>query len=698
MNDVRGATSRRVGVVIVNYNSSDFAAACLRSLATEEIDFVLVWDNASEGSEVTKLRAACHNAPNLDLVESSRNIGFGPAVNAAINKLTDRRDLDYVWVLNPDVLVRPGAVAALIASAELHATPIVSPLVVRMDHAGLATVWYSGGEIRRRSGRSVHLRIGELVSEADVGFSPVSFMSGAAPLIDVSAWSRLGGFEEDLFLYCEDAELSIRAADLGIAMGVERSAVVEHAEGGSTGGHGPGPTFYYYVQRNRLRVYRRFASPISLLLGAGLAETARLLIFPIRASGGEKLASFAASMRGIVAGLRGEIGPKGSMLRSRGSGRVPDGATVPISLRVYEGARTAHLERRSDDDSASHQFLYRTRSYDFDESLAAEIGALQKGRVATFAHIVRVRPSTLELNEPAMVGAWLSVALYVCAAGLSSFLAREPTRIVTYAIENADISAAVSKKLGLPSRVSRYVTAAVVSTLQRRFQRIAFGTPGAEDNYRTIVGDRSLSRSRTQVFLPTEPRCDCTLDGKASKSGVVFLGSFEERKGVRELIDAWPLVEGRVEPDLLRLVGRGPLEDDIVRWADAHSSVEVVNDPTRVRIHEILNTSSVLVLFSQRTHSWREQIGLPILEGLSHGCTIVTSDETGLSPWLRSKGHHVVSAGAGSGALADAIAEALQSPLPASAIFDSLPQVSGRKAADAWMSESSLADDIGVHL
>jgi hypothetical protein len=39
---------------------------------------------------------------------------------------------------------------------------------------------------------------------------------------------------------------------------------------------------------------------------------------------------------------------------------------------------------------------------------------------------------------------------------------------------------------------------------------------------------------------------------------------------------------------------------------------------------------------------WREQLGLPILEGLSHGSRIVTASETGLAPDLSRDGHFVI--------------------------------------------------------
>jgi glycosyltransferase involved in cell wall biosynthesis len=89
------------------------------------------------------------------------------------------------------------------------------------------------------------------------------------------------------------------------------------------------------------------------------------------------------------------------------------------------------------------------------------------------------------------------------------------------------------------------------------------------------------------------------------------------------------------------------------------------------------------VLPSQPSATWREQVGLPIVEGLSYGCTIVTTTETGLAGWLSEHGHRVVAADADDGELAAAVAAALLNPVED--VVASLPDHDGRLAADAWM-------------
>jgi GT2 family glycosyltransferase len=307
-------TASRIGAVLVNYNSAAFLRRCLEALVGESLERIVVWDNHSSSTDVAALRALGDEIPGLSIEYSKENIGFGPAVNRAVAVLRELAEVDFIWVLNPDAAVRPGAASALAASAKRHHCGVVSPLILSAGKTE-EVVWYSGGTIDGRAGISKHHRIGEPRSAADTGFDRVTFVTGTAALYSVEAWSTLGGFREDLFLYCEDADLSIRAASAGIAMGVERAAVVEHWEGGSSDGTtnaALSPTFYYYVQRNRLTVYRPFNSVWGLLLGAGAIEEARLLLLTLRGLDRGTVKRFAASVHGVVDGLRGVTGRRPS--------------------------------------------------------------------------------------------------------------------------------------------------------------------------------------------------------------------------------------------------------------------------------------------------------------------------------------------------------------------------------------------------
>ena len=166
---------------------------------------------------------------------------------------------------------------------------------------------------------------------------------------------------------------------------------------------------------------------------------------------------------------------------------------------------------------------------------------------------------------------------------------------------------------------------------------------------------------------------------------VVFLGAFLERKGIDRVLAAWPLVRAAVPAARLQVLGKGALESPVLAAAAADESTDVLLDPARRRIQEELLRSQVLVLPSQPTPTWREQVGLPIVEGLAAGCSVVTTTETGLASWLAAHGHSVIEPGSEPGVLAQAIVDRLRSGRPPADVLADLPPVDGRLEADRWM-------------
>ena len=183
--------------------------------------------------------------------------------------------------------------------------------------------------------------------------------------------------------------------------------------------------------------------------------------------------------------------------------------------------------------------------------------------------------------------------------------------------------------------------------------------------------------------------CDCNLDQEKVPARVVYLGDLSQRKGFPLVLAAWSDVARQNPEAELVILGKGAMEAQAVRAGTSHGSVEVHIDPSRDDIHRFLRQAQVLILPSQATVTWREQVGLPIVEGLAHGCSIVTTTETGLAEWLSDHGHTVVPPESTAQDLADAICKAVASGPFGNDVTASLPAADGRLAADAWLFEAA---------
>jgi glycosyltransferase involved in cell wall biosynthesis len=346
-------------------------------------------------------------------------------------------------------------------------------------------------------------------------------------------------------------------------------------------------------------------------------------------------------------------------------------------VRLYSTLRTAHLERAHRLSPAA--IVYLTQRYDFDESLTEGLELVRTSPLGAAVLLARSPVDVLEINEPLMVQSLRMTALAVAAVRVRGALTRRRTAVVSYAIGNQDPWSG-EVRAGLRPAVARWLERRLAAFVWRRVDRICFGTAAAREVYR-----QALPPARPiETLIPALP---VRVDGKPEPEPgrVVFLGAFSERKGIDRLLAAWPLVRRAIPEARLQVLGKGALEAQVRAAAAADGTMSLMVDPARPVILDELGRAQVLVLASQPTPSWREQVGLPIVEGLASGCSIVTTSETGLASWLAEHGHAVIAPGSPPDVLAGAIVEQLAARRSFAEVTDPLPATDGRLDADGWL-------------
>ncbi|MGE0702954.1 MAG: glycosyltransferase family 2 protein [Vicinamibacterales bacterium] len=232
-------------VVIVNWDHELTLPACLRSLSDSVrsnycIDRIVVVDN----SRSPTFRADRYDGlPDVTVVPSSANVGFA----AGCNRGARHSEADYLLFLNPDTQVGPRSIASAVAVLEDPASAgiaLLGPLVVdrqgrqRITGTRLPTV---GRVFNRITGLSLLMprwfpgmwMIEPHQDEARLRL--VDCVSGVCLFVRRSVFEQLGGFDERLFLYYEDADLSLRARRLGWSTAFLADDPVVHDSGWSRG-------------------------------------------------------------------------------------------------------------------------------------------------------------------------------------------------------------------------------------------------------------------------------------------------------------------------------------------------------------------------------------------------------------------------------------------------------------------------------
>ena len=244
-------------VIAVAHESTHVLPGLLQSLRKHEPDWrVLVVDDASPSGP-----------PGVDetteMVVAEGNAGYGSAANLGVAHLTDE-SWSYVAVVNPDVRLRDRSLSQL--ASVMHGRPEVGiatgPVVdgqgTRVPSAWGPTsparaFWFATGwqlpRLRRWAGR---LRgRGAMTSAATLTADdlPVDgHVLGGAMVVRRECWEQLGGFDEDFFLYWEDADLCQRARDAGWEVRVLPCTPIVHEAGTSSEGVADEQRWDWYVE------------------------------------------------------------------------------------------------------------------------------------------------------------------------------------------------------------------------------------------------------------------------------------------------------------------------------------------------------------------------------------------------------------------------------------------------------------------
>ena len=262
----------RIFAIIVNYRQpalTEEAVASLESQCGESPVSVVVVDNGSADGSLERLRKSCSACTVLD---AGGNLGFSGGNNVGIRYALEH-GAEYILLLNNDAAVERGAVEALLAAAGPRT--IAAPKIV--FDSDPSRVWYGGGHVSRRRGGFYHD-----VDPASAGSArDVDFASGCCMLLPAEFFRESGLMDERFFLYCEDAELCLRATRAGYRIRYEPRAVVRHKVSASTGGE-RSPMSVYYGTRNRLMLLSQYRFPLAAFAYVLATRLAKLLSFPLR--------------------------------------------------------------------------------------------------------------------------------------------------------------------------------------------------------------------------------------------------------------------------------------------------------------------------------------------------------------------------------------------------------------------------------
>jgi GT2 family glycosyltransferase len=277
----------RLVAIVVAHDSAEVLPACLAALAGQHVPAIVV-DNASRDAS-----AAVAEEAGAQVIRNARNEGYGRANNRGVRAAVTA---EHVLIVNPDVILRPGAVDALLAAARAWPDAgLLAPRLVEPDGRFFFQPRSLLAPYLTNPGGRLALPQGDVCAP---------FLSGACLMMPRRLFLDLGGFDERIFLFYEDDDLCRRVAEAGRALIHVHAAGALHGRGRSSKPE-RGRVFRtrWHQAWSRAYVSRKYGLPdpsVATLL-VNLPK-ALLSVLILRRSGLER---YGGSAAGALAFLRG---------------------------------------------------------------------------------------------------------------------------------------------------------------------------------------------------------------------------------------------------------------------------------------------------------------------------------------------------------------------------------------------------------
>jgi GT2 family glycosyltransferase len=317
--DDRDLKSGLTSAVIVNFEGGSLLLDCLQSLRAQEMSLeVLLVDNGSADGSTEE---AQRRFPEVKVVRPGHNAGFAGGANAGAAEASG----EFLLFLNPDVRLGEMCVRALIEAMKDQRVGVVGPVV----YLEASEVLEYGCRIDPL-GHPVGLR---------TSATPL-YVPGCALMTRHHLFKQLCGFDDRMFMFCEDVDYCWRALLTGSDVRVTTDANAWHLGGAVTPGgyltRGKLETTRFRIvlrERNTLRMLIKcYWWPTAILAGISHAVLTGASVLVLWADGKSETAL------GLVRGLRWNVAHLGETIALRHaiqSVRVrPD---REVRKRMYKG-------------------------------------------------------------------------------------------------------------------------------------------------------------------------------------------------------------------------------------------------------------------------------------------------------------------------------------------------------------------------
>ena len=230
-----------LSIIIVNYNVKEFLQNLLHSIEKASLNIsheIIIVDNASDDGSVELIR---DKFPSVKLIANTENLGFGKANNQALEIAKGK----YLLLINPDTIISEDTFDKMIrffednAEAGLAGCKILNPdgtlqLACRRSFPGPWTSFCKVTGLSNLFPKSkLFARYNLTYLDEDQTYE-VDAISGSFMMMKKETYNKVGGFDEEFFMYGEDLDLCYRIQQEGFKVYYVHTTQIIHYKGEST--------------------------------------------------------------------------------------------------------------------------------------------------------------------------------------------------------------------------------------------------------------------------------------------------------------------------------------------------------------------------------------------------------------------------------------------------------------------------------
>ena len=228
-------------IVIVSYNVKDYISQCIRSIYKSDLNKdnyeIIVVDNNSHDGTCEEI---INNFTDVKLYKNKINTGFSKAVNKAVSHSSG----EYIFILNPDVIVQNNTFSILLSNySKIDKIGAVGPKILNSDgtiqHSCKRSFPTPLNSLSRLIGLDKLFPKSKFFGKYNLTYlniddeHEVDVLSGAFMMVPKIVYDKIDGFDERFFMFGEDIDFCHKIKDIGLKVIYSPLTEIIHYKGES---------------------------------------------------------------------------------------------------------------------------------------------------------------------------------------------------------------------------------------------------------------------------------------------------------------------------------------------------------------------------------------------------------------------------------------------------------------------------------